>query len=157
MEIELELLISDIGLDVIKNIAPEEIPLYLAHSKSFFNQPKDNKKNKKDEMLGFGNAETVILITPLVLALTTEALKTISEIVAEKIKDEKIQESLVSILRKLFHKDAKKNKASPSPLSQEQLELVRKAALKKAKLIGLSEVRSKLIADSIVGQLSTQA
>ncbi len=151
-------LVSDVAHDLLNQLAPQELPLFRATSEAYFKNPQKALKGQlaRDETLGFGSGEAAILLTPLVLAVTTEVVKFLAEEIKKSVKEE--SSSLISAsVKKVFKKfrpQEKADKKTPPPLSPEQLAQVREIALKKARQLKLPEARAKLLADSVVGSLA---
>lgn len=149
--------VSEIARDLLAQLAPQEKALFRSISESYFKNPEktlsDNKA--KDEMLGFGAAETITLLTPVVLAVSGDVVKFLLAEAQKAMQSEStnlINETVKSWFGKFRQKDDKK---SPPPLTPEQLEQVRKIATKKAQQLKLSEKNTKLLAEAIVGSLAT--
>jgi hypothetical protein len=157
-------LVSEVTRDVITQMAPQEVPLVRATSEAYFKNPEKvlATHTGKDEMLGFGTGEVVTLLTPVVLAVTTEVVTFLGEEIKKSVKDEGASFVNVSVkaLFKKFRpaekpeKPEKPEKQTPPPLTGEQLARVREIALKKARQLKLSERSAKLLADSLVGSLA---
>ena len=148
--------VSEIARDLLAQLAPQEKALFRSISESYFKNPEktlsDNKA--KDEMLGFGAAETITLLTPVVLAVCGDVVKFLLAEAQKAMQSEStnlINETVKSWFGKFRQKDDKK---SPPPLTPEQLEQVRKIATKKAQQLKLSEKNTKMLADAIVGSLA---
>lgn len=149
--------VTEFAKDLLTQLAPQEKALFRSISESYFKNPEkmlsDNKA--KDEMLGFGAAETVTLLTPIILAVSGDVIKFLLAEAQKAMQSEStnlINEKVKSWFNKLRQKDDKK---SPTPLTSDQLEQVRKIAMKKAKQLKLSEKNTKLLADAIIGSLAT--
>ena len=124
------------------------IPIFKDPAKTLADQ------KARDELLGFGMAEAVTLITPIVLAVSGDVIKFLFEEAQKAMQSEgtsMINDTVKSWFSKFRQKDDKK---SPSPLTAEQLEQVRKITIKKAQQLKLSEKNTKMLADAIVGSLA---
>lgn len=55
---------------------PQELPLFRPMSAAYFKNPDKVLKSQsgKDEMLGFGVAEAVIMLTPSILAIMSQVV-----------------------------------------------------------------------------------
>jgi len=150
-------LITDFSRDLLVQLSPQELPSFRATSEAYFKNPEKTLASQggKDEMLGFGTAEAVTLLAPVILAVSTEVVNFLSEEVQKSFKEE--SSGLVSeMVKKLFTKfRSEEAEKEPPPLTVEQLTQVREIALKKARLLKLSEARAKLLADAVVGSLAT--
>jgi len=149
-------LVADVAKELLVQVAPQEKALFRSIRDSYFKNPDKTLADQKakDEMLGFGAAEAVTLITPFVLAVTSDVIKFLFEEAQKVMQSEStslINDTVKSWFSKFRHKDDKK---SPPPLTAEQLEQVRKIAIKKAQQLKLSEKNTKMLADAIVGSLA---
>jgi hypothetical protein len=149
--------VTEVSKDLITQLAPQEKALFQPISEAYFKNPeKTLSENKaKDEMLGFGAAEAVTLLTPVILAVSGDVIKFLIAEAQKAVQSEStdlINETVKGWFGK-FH--AKEDKKSPPPLTPDQLEQVRKVAMKKAKQLSLSDKNTKLLADAIVGSLAT--
>jgi hypothetical protein len=149
--------VTEVSKDLITQLAPQEKALFQPISEAYFKNPEktlsDNKA--KDEMLGFGAAEAVTLLTPVILAVSGDVIKFLFAEAQKAVQSESsdlINETVKGWFGK-FH--PKEDKKSPPPLTPDQLEQVRKIARQKAKLLSLSDKNTKLLADAIVGSLAT--
>jgi hypothetical protein len=105
-------------------------------------------------MLGFGAAEAVTLLTPVILAVSGDVIKFLVAEAQKALQSESsslINETVKAWFGKFRQTDEKK---TPPPLTADQLEQVRKIAIKKAQQLKLSEKNTKLLADAIVGSLA---
>ena len=149
-------LVAEVAKDLLSQIAPQEIPLFRSISTSYFINPEKTLSDQKakDELLGFGAAEAVTLITPVILAVSSDVIKFLFEEAQKAMKSEStglINETVKSWFSKVHPKEDKK---APPPLTAEQLQLVRKIAERKAQQLKLSKEHTKLLADAIVGTLA---
>jgi hypothetical protein len=148
--------VAEIARDVLIQLAPQEKALFRPISESYFRNPeKTLAENKaKDEMLGFGAAEAVTLLTPVILAVSGDVIKFLVAEAQKALQSESsslINETVKAWFGKFRQTDEKK---TPPPLTADQLEQVRKIAIKKAQQLKLSEKNTKLLADAIVGSLA---
>jgi hypothetical protein len=148
-------LVKDVSRDLVTEIAPQELPLFRASSEVFFQNPDEllSGRKSKDDMLGFGTGDAVVLMTPVIMAVSQQVIL----FVVEQVKKSAQEESSTLIdetVKKMFKKFRSKEQMKPAALTAEQLAQVRKAALKKARELKLSEERAKLLADAVVGTLA---
>ena len=149
--------VTEVARDLLAQLAPQEKALFRPISESYFKNPEKTLSDNqaKDEMLGFGSAEAVTLLTPVILAVSGDVVKFLFAEAQKAMQSESsnlINETVKSWFGKFRQKDDKK---SPPPLTAEQMEQVRKVAILKAKQLKLSEKNTKLLADAIVGSLVT--
>ncbi len=158
-DIEDKDLITELARDVVSQIAPQELPLFRANSEAYFKDPEKVLQSQaaKDEMLGFGAGDAVVLLTPIVLATLDEVVKFVVEEVKKSVQGEgaaRIQQAIKALFKK-FRQPEADDKKKPAPLTPEQLVQVRRIAFNKARQLKLSEERAKLLADAVVGSLAT--
>jgi hypothetical protein len=154
---EFDQLAAEFGRNVVARAAPQELPLYRAISESYIKDPQHTIKygRNKDEMLGFGMAETVTYLTPIILPV----LSTVFKFIAEEIKSSIHDQHLVGdTLKKLLTKAGiDKGGNGAAQLTSEQLSRVRQLAFDKAVELKLQDKQASLLADSIVGSLALAA
>jgi len=148
--------VSEVARELLAQLAPQEKALFRSISESYFKNPEKtlSDNSAKDEMLGFGAAETITLLTPVVLAVSGDVIKFLLGEAQKAMQSEStsvINETVKSWFNKFRQNDDKK---SPLPLTPEQLEQVRKIAIKKAQQLKLSEKNTKLLAEAIVGSFA---
>ena len=149
--------VSAVARDLIIELAPQEKALFNSISEAYFKNPEKTlaEQRARDEMLGFGAAETITLLTPILLSVSSDVIRFLFAEAHKAMQSESsnlIGEAVKSWFGK-FHKP--EDKKAPPPLTPDQLEQVRKIALRKAKELKLSEKNTKLLADAIVGSLAT--
>lgn len=158
-DIENKELIHELARDVITQIAPQELPLFRAHSEAYFKDPQNalQSQSAKDELLGFGVGEAVVLLTPIALATLNEVVMFVGGEVKKSAQGEGaawIQQAIKALFKK-FRQPEVDDKKMPAALTPEQLTQVRKIAFNKARQLKLSEDRAKILADAVVGSLAT--
>jgi hypothetical protein len=151
-------LVAEVARELLADVAPQEKALFRSISESYFKNPEEtlSAQQGKDELLGFGAAEAVSLVTPALLALLSEVVKFLLGEAQKAMQNEGtslVNDTVKSWFGKLRPKEEKK---APPPLTAEQLEQVRKIALKKAQQLKLSEKNTKMLADAIVGSLAVK-
>ncbi len=146
-------IIADVAREVIRQTAPEELPLFRSTSTTYFQNPERVRKEEKnrDEALSFGAGEAVILLTPYVLQVMTEVVKFVAGEVQKSLATESA--SLISdIVKKLF-KRVRPEENDLAPLTAAQLAQVRTVAYEKARKLKLPDGQANLLADAIKGTL----
>ncbi len=143
-------LVDDLGSDLVARFAHQEMDLFRATSEAYFKNPAKMLKQgtSKDESLGFGVVEvsSAILMSPIILKIVDEAIKSIVEEVKE-----------TGIIKKLLKKIGvvkDEEKKVQLPLAPEQMRQVHDTALKTALQFNLTEPQARLLADSLVGRLA---
>lgn len=143
--------VGALGYELVSQLAPEELPLYPALLRQF-QDPKGGGgrgRSSDDQLLGFGAAEAVTMLTPVILsfsrsfweALVAEAAHSAASGLLDYIKAH----------RPGHHEAAA---ATPQRLTDSQLELVRTVAERQARRLEVPEDQAKLLADAMVGVLT---
>lgn len=150
-------LVTDLGRDLISQIAPQEIPIFRANSEAYFKDPQKTLSARvgKDEALGFGIGEAAAFLTPIALAVITEVVKFLAEEVKKSLATEtsSVINEMVKKLFKRFH-PAEKKEASQA-LTKQQIEQIRQLSFAKARQLNLTEGQANLLADTLVASLVT--
>ena len=68
---ELDDTVRSIGLDLVSRLAPEELLLYPSLVSQFQSRDIDRDEGSRDQILGFGTGEIVLLMTPMILKFTS--------------------------------------------------------------------------------------
>jgi hypothetical protein len=110
-----EELIAILGKDLVAQVAPQELPLFRATSQAYFQDPNKLLKAQtpKDEMLGFGSGEAVMLLTPFVLSILTEIVKYLANEFATTVKSEGAG-YINELVKQSFQKFRRQPEAGPS-------------------------------------------
>jgi hypothetical protein len=148
-------LIAELARDLVSQVAPQELPLYRVASEAYFKNPAKIQAGQtgQDEMLGFGPGEAAAFLTPVILATLSAVITFLAGEVKKSLKEE--AGGLVNeAVKQMFTIFRQKEKESPPSLTPAQLAQVRAIVLKQANVYKLSESRSKLLADAIVGKLA---
>jgi len=152
-------LIADVARDIISQTAPQELPLFRMTSAEYFKNPDKALRNQasKDKILGFGTAEMVSFLTPIVLTVVTEIVTFLTLEIKQAIADTSasLLTDQVKKLFKKFHPEAEKEKSDPSPLTREQIARVHKLARERFLQLKLSETQANRLADAIAASLIT--
>ena len=147
-------LIKELAKDIVVEVAPEEMDLFDELVMDYFEDPTppDQTRSEKDDPLGFGIEETLIAVTP---AATAVANIVVNYLLTELIKviDSERTEVVKAKLKALFGSKSK-DKAKPTPLTKEQLEIVRKLALTQAIKFGIGPEKAERMADALIGSLA---
>lgn len=148
-------LIFRISKNVVEKFSPQEFLLFQVTSDAYFKNPQKTLKElkEKDEMLGFGPGESVTLLAPIVLAVTTEVVKFAIGILQEAAKDDlkdRVRENLFSKFSNRLFQNSNPTEYEISSLTNPQREQLRQAAFEKACQFNLSEDQAKQLSDYIV-------
>jgi hypothetical protein len=146
---------ADVARALIREEAPQEIPIFKANSEAYFKNPARvlaQQTPGKEDMLGFGVAEATTFLTPVVLAVMGEVVTfLIAEVkkAFEKEGSSRIEQTVRNLFRKLRGPEEK----PAVTLTQDQLREVHKRAFAKALMLKLSDARARQLADAIVSDL----
>ncbi len=150
---EADEIIGSISRELVSHLAPEELPLYPALLSQFQGAKggRGRKGSSDDQLLDFGGAEIVTMITPVILSFSRgfwEAL------VAEAAHDS--VHGVVEYVKTHLpgHHEGGKG---PEQLTPDQLQLVRTVAEREARRLDISGKRAGLLADAMVGVLTAPA
>lgn len=147
-------LVREISVDVVEQVAPEELPVFEETASEYFADP-DAVLNprRRDEAVGFGL--DAVLATPLVLAVVTHVLQYLGSVVVEAI-DGEVRPWLVRVVRRLLRRKDAPEVVTRGPvprLTPEQVMAVRDVARARARALGVQDEQADLLADAIVGRL----
>ena len=147
---ETDQVVGSLGRELVLYLAPEELPLYPSLLNDFQGGKRGGgrKRSSDDQLLGFGAAEAVTMITPVILTFSRgfwEAL--IAETAREPMR------RLAECIRAHLPGHHEIGQV-PQPLTPEQLHLVRRVAEREARRLDLPDKRARLLADAMVGVLS---
>jgi hypothetical protein len=141
--------VRSVGLELVSRLAPEEVPLYPALVSQFqgAKRGQGGKASSDDQLLGFGAAEAVTMLTPVVLSFTRSFWQAL---VAEAARS-----SVQGVLECVkAHLPGRREATTGPPLTPGQLQLVRTVAEREARRLDVSESQAGLLADAMVGVLT---
>jgi hypothetical protein len=153
-------LVAALARASVERAAPEELPLFRATSEAYFDDPSTLERPKsRDDMLGFGVDGSVMLVTPVALAVAKDVIEFIGTQLRARAEKEG-EGAIDHVLNRLLRRDDEPAatpaaRTEPAELTDEQLEQVRTLALEKAKQLKLSDAKAELLAESLVGSLAT--
>ncbi|GAC1399258.1 MAG: hypothetical protein NVS4B12_13220 [Ktedonobacteraceae bacterium] len=153
-------LIADVARDIVAQTAPEELLLFRVTSAEYFKNPEKALKQHtgKDEMLGFGGGDVVILLTPMVLTVMTEvftfAVATVKESLVKGSAD-LLNESAKKLFKR-FRTEGKNEADTPTPFTLHQISRVHTLAYEKFLQLKLSEALANRLADAVVATLVSE-
>jgi hypothetical protein len=161
-------LVAVLARSAVAQAAPEELPLFRATSEAYFENPDAlEAQRSKDEMLGFGVGDALVLLTPVALAVSRDVLSFVLEQLRSQAREHG-KEAIDRLVSRLLDRDEKPapeapggeaeapaGDAEPPDLTDEQLEEVRALAVEKARQLKLAPDKAELLADSLVGSLAT--
>jgi hypothetical protein len=147
-------IVAEISREMIRTVAPSELPMFRANSAAYFENPAQALKpgKSKDEMLGFGIADAAAYLTPVVLAsvgaVVSFAIREFGKAVREQ------GESAISgWVKSLFKSHAPAKAQGPAQLTREQLVQLRAVAIEKARQY-VDENQAGRLADELVGRFA---
>ncbi len=149
-------LVADWARDIVTQTAPEELPLFRVKSVEYFKNPDKLLKSQKskDDMLGFGAAEVVILVTPYVLTIATQVIKFVTEELSKALATQSA-DAIGDIVKHIFQRPGKKQDDTTSiQLTHEQLAQIYHVAYQTAIGLQLPDEKAKLLAHATVGSLA---
>jgi hypothetical protein len=144
--------VGALGYELVSQLAPEELPLYPALLRQF-QDPKGGKgrgRSSDDQLLGFGAAEAVTMLTPVILSFSRSFW--------EALVAEAAHSAVSGILDHIkAHRPGRHEAAAATPprLTDSQLQLVRTVAERQARRLEVPEDQAKLLADAMVGVLTS--
>ena len=143
-------IVGSIGRELVSRLAPEELPLYPALVSQFQGAKRGTSRraSSDDQVLGFGGADAVAMLTPVILsfagsfwqALVAEAARSSLHDVVEYLKAHRPGSHEATVV--------------PPRLTPGQLQLVRSVAEREARRLDMSEGRAGLLADAMIGVLT---
>lgn len=147
-------LVSDIARDVLTEVAPDEVPIFVPASKAYFSDPSGALKQSrsKDHVLGFGMDALPIVLTPVVLHILSEVYEFLWGI-AKKAVAEGLSKEISQIVRSMFRKFHSSDTDGPVVLTSEQLALIHANILTTAKKLRVPTHKAESLANSITAQL----
>lgn len=154
-------LIQELSKGIVAETAPEEMDLFDELVTEYFQNPTppDLSAKPKEDPLGFGLNELLIVVTPAAAEIVRSVLNHLMTETMEAAKDESA-EMVKKKVKKLFNpenkneKPAKKDDGEVRPLNKEQLEQVKKLARKQAIKFGIGPDKAEKMANALVGSLA---
>jgi len=150
MQDETDEIVASIGRELVSHLAPEELPLYPSLLTQFqgAKSGRGRKGSSDDQLLGFGAAEIMAMMTPQILNFT---LSFWTALLAQSAHDPVVE--YVKAHLPGHHKADR----DPRQLTPDQLQLVRTVAEREARQLNISATRAGLLADAMVGVLTAPA
>jgi hypothetical protein len=155
-----DVLVAELARTAVERAAPEELPLFRPTSEAFFADPTAlERREGRDDMLGFGVDSALVLLTPVALAVARDVVDFVVAQVRSRLHDEG-ESAVQGALDRLFRRGDRQKPdtaaaEADAELTDEELGRVRTIALEKARQLRLSPDRAVLLADAIVGGLAT--
>ena len=154
-------LVQEISRGIVDQIAPEELDLFDDLVLEYLQNPAppNLSPKQKDDPLGFGLSETLVAVSPAAAAMVSAALNYLMTEVIKATQDESA-DLIKKKIKALFNPEkediapAHKKSKDISPLTKEQLEQVRKLAIKQAIVFKIAPDKAQKMADSLIGSLA---
>jgi len=144
---ETDEIVGSLSHELVSSLAPEELPLYPSLLSQFQGVKRGRGgKSSDDQMLGFGAAEALTMLTPVILSFTSSFW--------QALVGEAARSSVHGVLECVRAHLPGRHEAAPSPLTSDQLQLVRAVAEREACRLDISEGQAGLLADAMVGLLA---
>jgi hypothetical protein len=144
-------IVEALGKSVVASLAPAELPLYDVMSRAFFEAPERARPQHegREENLGFGLGEAVLL-TPVVLAAATNVARFVLDELGQSMGKMAAQ-YIAEQIRKLVRRE-------PAALhfDEAQLARIRLGVLETARQYRMPDAKASLLADTLVGHLATR-
>jgi hypothetical protein len=150
---ETDEIVGSLGRELVSHLAPEELPLYPSLLSQFQGAKggRGRKASSDDELLGFGAAEIVTMLTPVILNFTSCFWQAVMAEAAEKSAH-----GVLEYVRSHLpgHRESGRG---PRQLTPDQLQLVRTVAEREARRLDISGEQAGLLANAMVGVLAAPA
>jgi hypothetical protein len=139
--------VGSLGRELVSRLAPEELPLYPSLLSQFNGATgaRGRKASSDDDLLGFGGAEIITMLTPVILNFTS--------CFWQALMNEAAESSTQSVLAYVRSHLPGHHEPERVPLSPDQLQLVRAVAEREARRLDIGGKRAGLLADAMVGAL----
>lgn len=151
---------DQLARSVVRRVAPEEEEIFDVVAAAFHRDPRRLARGaSRDEMLGFGVDATVALLTPIVLGAVTEVVRYLALETAGAIE---VRSRLQRIFRRRdARREARRTAVAEQPVTVAAIgpatrTAVREIVLEKCRQAGVEADRAELVADAVVGVLSTR-
>ncbi|HEY6608879.1 MAG TPA: hypothetical protein VI277_06755 [Candidatus Limnocylindria bacterium] len=166
--------VEALALSTVEEVAPEEAPLFGPMSEAYFDPARSSGSGSdSDEMLGFGvdAAAAMVLVTPVALEAAKSVIGYVVGELQTAFKDE-AKPMIAAFVKRLLHgkekpgatpgakpadgaakAEAKPPAEEPAPFTDQQLDEVRKVALRTAERMGMERDKANVVADAIVGAI----
>ncbi|WP_225408449.1 hypothetical protein [Stigmatella hybrida] len=150
-------IISELSRDLVRQIAPAELPRFEAARTAYFEDPDKvlRGSSPQDEILGFGMGELLTQMTPVILTVATQVVTFLGVEIKKQIRTEStgFVGELVKRMFKKFREPMDKPQSKGISLTPELLTRIRETALQSASRLNLPQGQAALLADAVVGNL----
>lgn len=147
-------IIESIGVELVSRLAPEELPLFPELAQDFRRNGRGRGQGtSKDQMLGFGVAEAMMLLTPVILefakgfwdAIAQQAGDTVSQAVGTRLLERFRKPKSVP-----GHDSKNQDIVAFTP---DQARKVHDIAAQQARRLRIPDEQARLLADAMAGVL----
>lgn len=148
---ETDEIVGSLSRELVSDLAPEELPLYPSLLSQFqgAKRGRRGKDSPDDQLLGFGAAEALTMLTPVILNFTS--------CFWQALVAEAAQSSAHGVLAYVRSHLPGHHEAAAPPLTLDQIKLVRTVAERQARRLDISEAQVGLLTDAMVGALTGPA
>lgn len=148
---ETDEIVESLGRELVSDLAPEELPLYPSLLSQFqgAKRGRRGKDSSDDQLLGFGAAEALTMLTPVILNFTS--------CFWQALVAEAAQSSAHGVLAYVRSHLPGHHEAAAPPLTLDQIKLVRTVAEREGRRLDISEAQVGLLTDAMVGALTGPA
>lgn len=145
---ETDEIVGSLGRELVSSLAPEELPLYPSLLGQFqgAKRGRRGKDSSDDQLLGFGAAEALTVLTPVILSFTS--------CFWQALMAEAAQSSAHGVLAYVRSHLPGHHEAAAPPLTPDQIQLVRTVAEREARRLDISEAQVGLLTDAMVGAMT---
>ena len=145
---EADEIVGSLGRELVSDLAPEELPLYPSLLSQFqgAKRGRRGKDSSDDQLLGFGAAEALTMLTPVILNFTS--------CFWQALVAEAAQSSAHGVLAYVRSHLPGHHEAAAPPLTLDQIKLVRTVAEREGGRLDISEAQVGLLTDAMVGALT---
>jgi hypothetical protein len=146
-------LVTEITRGILSEIAPEEMPVFAAASRTYLADPKAalRQLESKDNVLGFGVEDVAGMVTPAALLATSETLDFLMH-VAKKGVEDGLTGEISQIVKAMFAR-FRSSRDAPSPLTREHIDLIHRNVLAAARRQHLPTDKAQSLANAVTAQL----
>jgi len=153
-------LINEAAYAVIRQEAPQELPMYVTIRDQYFADPERfiESQHPEDEALGFGGVALASSLSQIVFPILTAILVHVVNEAAKTMKDEGGTKA-ADWVRSLFTSETKKDAPQAQPLfTPAQLEVIKREIQQiadvEARRIGVSKRNISRVSDAVIARLA---
>lgn len=145
--------ITSLGRQIVMVTAPEELALFGPVSRAHFEgRTPSRRARNRDDLLGFGVGEAVVLLTPTALQFAQQFWESLADEAAVGASG-KVVDLLRRISRRLGATELQLDDADPG-LTVDQLQKVRSVGRRCAEALPLTTEQQSLFVEALVGSLA---